>query len=166
MKNKKAFTLVELIITLALCALVVTLTVVNVSFFNRSFVRSEVDALHMACMYLQQSALTTGKSQTLEIDVEKNCYSFDGRTKKLLSSVVFGASKNLKGPPSSPQKLIASVSTFKKSKIVFSPDGIISSGTIYIADRDKKITYALSSGIAQISHLRKYHYNKKWVLLE
>ncbi len=159
------FTLIELMITVALCALVVTLTVVNVSFLNRGIVRSELNRLYSTCNYLRQCALASGKVQVLDIDFNKGCYSFDGKTEKLNTPVLFGVVPDVKGPPSSPQSMIRSSVTFKKNQIVFYPDGIISSGTVYLTDRDRTSFYALSSGIAQVSHLRKYSYNGKWMLL-
>jgi len=163
--KKSGFTLIELMISLALCALVVSLTIVNVGFLNRGLVRSEVDKLYAACMYLQQCALTTGQEHELSFDQNKNSYNFAGKTEKLRNPVVFGFIPGVKGPPSSPSKKIKKPITFKGKKIVFSPMGTISSGTVYLADGDKKILYALSNGIAHISHLRKYSYTSKWNLL-
>ncbi len=159
------FSLIELTITIALCALVVTLTVVNVSFFNSGIVRSEVEKLHAACFYLQQCALTSHQKQVLVFDLENNRYSFDGRTEQLQPPVVFGVVPGAQGPPSSPYRTIKSPVTFPGNKIVFHPDGIVSSGTVYLTDQDKKIFYGISSGIAQVSHVRKYRYTDKWMLL-
>lgn len=159
------FSLIELMITIALCALVVTLTVVNVSFLHRGTVRSEVDKLYAACMYLQQCALSGNQEYILELDEQKNEYSFDGRVERLESPVHFGFAENAKGPPSSPRNPIKSAITFPGKRIMFYPDGVISSGTVYLTDGSGNVLYALSSGIAHVSHLRKYSYNDIWVLL-
>lgn len=162
---KKGFTLVELMISIALCAFVITLTIVNVSFLNRGLVRSEVDKLFATCMYLQQRALTTGQQQILSFDTKNNSYNFTGKNCTLRPPVIFGFVPDTKGPPSSPSKKIKKPITFKEERILFSTNGAISSGTVYLTDVQKKSLYALSNGIAQISHLRKYCYSSKWNLL-
>jgi len=163
--SEGGFSLIELVITVALCALVVTLMVVNVSFLNRSVIRVEVNKLYTACMYVRQCALTTHQEQTLIFNKKNNSYSFDGRVEHLSSSVTFGVIPGAKGPPSSPQKLLSSPITFKKDRIVFYPDGVISSGTVYLTDYQRQSLYALSNGIAQISYLRKYLYTGRWQLM-
>jgi len=160
-----AFSLIELMISIALCALVVALLVVNVSFLNRGIVRSEIDKLYSVCMYLQQCALTTHQEHELTFDTKNNTYRFAGKTETLRFPVEFGFPCNVKGPPSTPRKKIFSAVTFKGGKILFYPEGIISSGTVYLTDRNKTVLYALSSGIAHVSHLRKYSYTDKWNLL-
>jgi len=159
------FSLIELMITITLTALIVTLTVVNVSFLHRGVIRSEVGTLYAACRYVQRCAMASNQQQVLRFNLKENSYTFDGRTATLAAPLQFGVKKGIKGPPSSPQKQITSPVTFKENTIIFSPNGVISSGTVYITDRQKKSLYALSNGIAQVSHLRKYSYNGKWVLL-
>lgn len=159
------FTLVELMITLALCALVVGLTIVNVSFLDRGIVRSEVDKLYSACMYTQQCALAMGQQYELVFDEQNNSYTFAGKTERLRPPVVFGVVAGAKGPPSSPSKKITKPITFKHKKILFGPTGSISSGTVYLTDAKRNCLYALSNGIAQVSHLRKYSYTGTWKLL-
>lgn len=159
------FTLIELMITVALCALVLTLTFVNVSFLNRGIVRSEAEKLYSACMYLQQCALTNNAQQELMFDREENKYTYAGRTETLHAPVEFGVMPHIKGPPSSPSHPIKSPITFNERKILFYPDGIISSGTVYLTDRKKQFLYALSSGIGSVSHLRVYRYTGKWELM-
>jgi len=163
--KKSGFTLVELMITLALCVLIISLTVVNVSFLHRGLVRSEVDKLFSACMFLQQCALTTGQEHELFFDTKNNSYTFAGKNVFLRSPVAFGVVPGAKGPPSSPTRIIKNPTTFKGNKILFSPTGAISSGTVYLTDGEQKSLYALSNGIAHISHLRKYSYTSKWNLL-
>lgn len=163
--NRGGFSIIELMVTISLCALMVTLTLVNVSFLDRGTVRSEIDKLYSVCMYVQQCALTSSKELEIVFDTTENSYTFSGRTETLYPSVRFGFVSGTKGPPSSPQKKIKSGITFKKNKIIFYPDGVISSGTVYMTDTGEKTLYALSNGISQLSHLRKYSYTGNWKLL-
>jgi prepilin-type N-terminal cleavage/methylation domain-containing protein len=162
---RHGFSLIELMITLTLCALIVTLTVVNVSFLHRGTVRNEVEKLYAACMYLQQRALSGNQECLLELDEQRQEYRFDGKVERLDLAVRFGAPSTVKGPPSEPRAIIKSAITFPGKHIIFYPDGVISSGTVYLTDTEKSTVYALSSAVAQISHLRKYGYTDSWKLL-
>jgi hypothetical protein len=48
----------------------------------------------------------------------------------------------------------------------FYPTGIISSGTVYLVDKNKRYMYALSNAVSQFSYLRLYKYDGGWKLLE
>lgn len=159
------FSLIELMITMTLCVLVVTLTVVNVSFLNRGTVRGELEKLYASCLYLQQRALSSNQEFTLELDEAGRTYRFDGRQERLAPSVCFGVTAGVKGPPSEPRTPLTSAITFPGKKIIFYPDGVISSGTVYLTDLKKSTVYAVSSAVAQVSHLRKYGYTDSWKLL-
>ncbi len=163
--RRYGFSLIELMITMMLCVLVVTITMVNVSFLHRGTVRCEVDKLYAACMYLQQCALSSNKEFTLEFDEQHQEYRFDGRVERLDGAVCFGVPNNVKGPPSQPNTIIKSAITFPGRHIIFYPDGVIGSGTVYLTDAKKSTLYALSSAVAQVSHLRKYGYTDSWKLL-
>ena len=57
MRSHKAFSLIELLITLALVAIIVTFTVPRTSFFARFLVQAEINKLHAVFSYLQQRAI-------------------------------------------------------------------------------------------------------------
>lgn len=162
---RHGFSLIELMITMTLCVLVITLTAVNVSFLQRGTARSEMEKLFAICMYVQQRALSSGRQLTLEFDEGHSSYRFDGRTEKFASAVRFGVPPGVKGPPSQPTSIIKSAITFPGKKIVFYPDGVISSGIAYITDQKYSTVYALSNAVAQVSYLRKYGYTNSWKLL-
>jgi prepilin-type N-terminal cleavage/methylation domain-containing protein len=163
--QRHGFSLIELMITMVLCGVVVTLTMVNISFIYRGTVRTELEKLYATCMYLQQRALSSNQTYALEFDEAGRMYRFDGRVERLDSAVWFGALATVKGPPSDPRAPIVSAITFPGKRIVFYPDGVFSSGTVYLTDRSKTTVYALSSAVAQVSHLRKYGYTDSWKLL-
>jgi len=159
------YSLIEIMITMALFVLIAYLLVANVSFLNRSIVRSEADKLCMICKYLQRCAMAANKKQILHFDELRQEYSFNGVVYRLPGKVNFGYLKGVKGPPSSPKKEISKPITFKSHKIIFYPDGIISSGAVYLTDCDRQYLYSISSAVAQVSYIRKYTYNGKWILI-
>ena len=110
--------------------------------------------------------MLSNKQQDVYFDIANNRYTFNGTVCTLPSQIMFGVIPGVKGPPSLPKKLVAKPITFKGSRISFFPEGIISSGTIYVTDRYKKFLYAISCSVSQVSYLRKYAFNdNKWVLI-
>jgi len=166
---KRGFSLIEIIITLALFCLTIGLLLANISFLNSYLLRSQVDKLYNSFIYLQRSAIATGQNKTLYFNPENNGYEFTDqlgkKTFSLPKQITFGYLPETKGPPSCPKKLLKSPITFKGNKVIFHKDGIIDSGTIYLVDKDKKYMYALSCSVSQASYVRKYVYTDKWVLI-
>ena len=165
MPSKAGFSLVELMLVLALVALLFTLGSINFSFLHRIALRSELDSLHTICQSLQQRAMATNTKQQLIFNRVDNSYSFGGNTHQLPHYLQFGVISGVKGPPASPNRLVTNPITFKRDIIVFHPDGIISPGAVYLIDTDNQFLYALSSGIAQVSFLRLYRYRSRWEIL-
>jgi len=166
MKNTKSgFTLIEIMISVTLFVLIVTLCVKSSTFLNRSILKSEIEKLYSACMYLQRLAMVTNQHQTLNIDMSKNRYSYNGKVEQLAPSIIFGTVKGVKGPPASPTNTITKPVTFTSEHITFKPNGILQPGTIYLCDKDKKYQYALTVPVSQISFLRMYYYDRTWKYL-
>lgn len=162
--NKKncryGFSLLELMIVVALVAFIISLVAVNTRYLNKSALNAEVNLLCATCRYLQQVAIARNQPQSLICDVANNSYQFDGQFHQLSSTLHFGIIPDVKGPPSSPHATLAKAITFKDDTIEFGPDGIINSGTIYVTDSHE--LYAISSSVAHTSYLRKYRYNGTW----
>lgn len=55
--TKSGFTLIELMIVIALFLLIVTLGMIQFSFLDNTIVHAEVDKLAATCSYLQQKAI-------------------------------------------------------------------------------------------------------------
>jgi prepilin-type N-terminal cleavage/methylation domain-containing protein len=163
--NKSGFTLIELMVVVALFALIATLGMIQFSFLDNTIVHAEVDKLAATCSYLQQKAIACNNDQILVCDTEKNKYRGDNIHEKLSSRVCFGFLPNVLGSPGSPSHRINKAVTFTDSSIHFYPTGVISSGTVYLTDKNKKNMYALSNGVSQVSYLRLYRYDGKWKLL-
>lgn len=125
-------------------------------------VRSEIEKLHTICHYLRRTAMINNQPQTLIFDIKHKSYKYHDGEEKLSQQVVFGFLPKTLGPPSEPKTIVHTPITFKKNTITFYPDGIISSGTVYLIDTTKQYMYAFSSPIAQISYLRLYRYDGTW----
>jgi prepilin-type N-terminal cleavage/methylation domain-containing protein len=163
---KHGFTLIEAMIVVCLFALIVTLGMMQLSFLDDTIVHAEVDKLAGVCSYLQQKAIATNSDQILVCDVQKNEYRLDNIHEMLSKRIGFGFLPNILGSPGSPTRSIKKAVTFPDSSIHFYPTGTISSGTVYLTDKNKKLMYALSNAVSQVSYLRLYRYDGKWKLLD
>ena len=166
MYKKKGFTLIELMVVICLCALIATLGVMQLSFLDSTIVHADIQKLVAVCSYLRQKAITTNAEYVLVFDTEKNEYRADGIREILPARISFGFLPGVLGPPGSPSHKIAKSITFLQNSIHFYPTGIISSGTVYLVDKNKKYMYALSNAISQFSYLRLYRYDSKWKILK
>src|SRR5207244_10274632 len=136
----------------------VGLSLVQLSFVHALIVKTEVEKLYATVMYMQQCAQVSNQDQIMTFDHAHNKYAYDNHRQQLPTQVQFGCVPGAKGPPSSPNKLITSAITFKNHCITLHPNGIIQPGTLYLVDSGKQYMYALSCGIANVSHLRLYRY--------
>lgn len=159
------FSLIELLVVLAIILLISSMASINTHYLNKAVVHTEIDLLYNTCCYLQHTAMATNQKQELSFDGARQSYSHNGEKLELPQAVQFGILPHVKGPPSSPSHVLTMPITFAHEKIVFYPDGIISSGIIYMVDSNHQDIYALSSGIANASFLRKYRYDGKWHLM-
>lgn len=164
--NKKAFTLIETIIVLCLFALIASLGLMQISFLDSTIVHAELGKLTAACEYLQQQAITTNSEKVLNCHTHNNCYDSDSIHEKISHPASFGFLAGALGSPGAPSHPIKKAITFPGESIHFYPTGIISSGTIYLTDKNKRYMYAISNGISKVSHLRSYRYDGKWSLLK
>jgi competence protein ComGC len=174
--ENKGYSLFELLITVAAIVIFVTLTVPKFSFVNKFVLQNEVDKLYVTLSYLQKKAMALNKQQELYFDLINNVYSYTSinnsfKKYKLPQVVEFGILPGVLGPPSKPHKVIKNPITFEKLDnnlhvIKFYPDGIISSGSVFFVDKDKRFLLSLSCPLSPYSCVRKYEYkDKKWVLL-
>jgi prepilin-type N-terminal cleavage/methylation domain-containing protein len=164
--TKQGFTLIEAMVVICLFALVATLGVMQLSFLDDTIAHAEVDKLAGVCTYLQQKAIATNSDQLLVCDTQKNEYRLGNVHETLSRRIAFDFLPNVLGSPGSPSRSIKKAITFPDSSIHFYPTGTISSGTVYLADKNKKIMYALSNAVSQVSYLRLYRYDGRWKLLD
>lgn len=159
------FSLIEMMITVALFALLAGLVIAQSSYMNRALVATEIDRLYATCMYAQQCALVSNQEQSITFDKQTNSYSYQQTTHQLPHQLHFGCVPGAMGPPSTPTKPITSAITFINDCITVYPHGIIGSGTIYLTDASNQSMYALSCAVSTVSHLRVYRYDGAWHLL-
>jgi type II secretory pathway pseudopilin PulG len=165
--HKRGFLLFELLCVFALLTVVCTFALSQLRFLSRGYVRTELETLYQTCLYAQRYAMSSGSPCVVVLDIAKNQYMCNGRVHRFASGVSFGTSSaRVKGPPSSPSQEITVPSTFNNNRIVCFPEGIIEAGTIYMTDSDGRSLYALTSGVAPYSYLRKYRYAGTWQRLE
>ena len=170
---KKAFSIIELFVVIAAIAILFAVTVPRFSFVNRFVLQNEVDKLFTVFSFLQQKAIATNQEQEIIFNLTDNSYLHnlkDGKEAvcyKLPEVVKFGFLEGVKGPPSSPTKLIKNVVTFKGNKVIFFNDGKIQPGTVYLIDKDEKNMMSVTCPVSQVSCIRKYkHEGKKWICLK
>jgi prepilin-type N-terminal cleavage/methylation domain-containing protein len=166
MVGKSGFTLIELLIALSLCTIICSLSITSFSWLDKNQISYEIEQLASACHYMRQVAMATQQPTTISFNVQRNQYTYDGRTISLPSAIRFGAAPGVKGPPSSPHTPIQDGITFKNNAVECCPQGIIQAGTIYMYDTKHGTTYALSSSVAHVSYLRKYRYDEKWQMID
>ncbi|OGB83812.1 hypothetical protein A3F66_03110 [candidate division TM6 bacterium RIFCSPHIGHO2_12_FULL_32_22] len=148
--NKKAFTLIELLITVAILALILAISISSLNFYKNQLVKAELSKLEMTINYLSSLANLKNQEFVLEFNTDNNSYNFEKERVTLDNNVKFGYSAENKK------------STFPKDIIKFEPNGNISAGTIYLSDLSEKFVYALTIAVAKKQMIRKYKYNDKW----
>jgi Tfp pilus assembly protein FimT len=175
--KQKAFSLIEIVIIISIIVILFFISLPRLCFIQRFVLRSETDKLFTVFSFLQQKAIASNQEQQLYFDVGKNVYSYQGKAGgnvvcALPKPVMFGFFQHAKGPPSRSSKKINASVTFKKTEkgkriIRFFADGTMSSGTVYLVDKDKMYMYAVTISVAQVSFVRMYRYDHDhWVCLQ
>ncbi len=152
-------------IVIALIAIIAHLAGSHLIFLDRMMIRAELEHLYTTCYMLQRRAMMLQTPQTLRCNVTDHSYHYRQTEYRLPASVRFGTAPGVKGPPSAAHHEISTPITFKENSITFTPDGIIQPGAIYLTDRSRRYTYALSCAVGHVSYLRRYQYTQGWYLL-
>jgi hypothetical protein len=160
--TRSGFSLAELLVVIGLCMIIISLSTVQVQFLHSAAVRSEIDLLCAACNYLRVKAIAMGTTQELQLDPDAQTYSYDGAIHHFPSCLAIAVLPGAKGPPGGATHVIKNPISFDSNTISFSPDGILSAGTVYFVGNNT--AFAISSGVGHVSILRKYRYDGSWHL--
>jgi len=158
----RGFLLIELVVILALMSLSVILLQGAFSTPSAGYVRTSLDRLYATCLMAQKRAMMTGVPQKIILELNRGAYRYGAENIVLPKGVEFGFFSGVQGPPATPNKILTTACTFAQNTIICSPEGSLSSGTIYLVDSKKTVLYALSSGVGSVSFVRKYRYAKGW----
>lgn len=162
-KNKKSFSLIEVMIVCALVLTIAGLAIVQLGFIDRFLVRAQAEQLATLFHYLHHKAMLDRTDYCIDFDPQKNRYEYTDAIVTLPSMVSFGVPSEVLGPPSAPERVIENPITFDQNRLCFYPNGAVQAGTIYLVDKNKSTCYAISSSISTTGYFRIYHYyDKKW----
>jgi type II secretory pathway pseudopilin PulG len=164
-KKSQGYLLIEVCICIVLILILSTIAVPSLRFLNQQILNSDLEKLNMTFAFMQQDAVSSNKNETLIFNDNKS-YSFLNYKEKLSNNIEFGLLPKIKGPPSSPNKVVTNPISFTNNKVIFYSNGQIQPGTVYLTDKFKEYQYALTVPISQVSFIRKYkNENGKWILL-
>lgn len=174
-RGNSAFSLLELFISLALIMIIVCMLIPRVIMRRDQVLIQELDKFETLFYSLQQRAIAQGKNLYLSFDLERQAYSYQtmhGKQHQVFLSpeLCFGVVPETLGPPWQATKPVTSIVTFEvlqgKQCVKFFSNGKISSGSLYLCDKDKTIGGALTCAVSQVFYIRKYLYNdKQWKLI-
>lgn len=156
---KAGFSIIEIVIFLAIIVLLTTITLTNFWFLQRSVVQLELSQLQAAFDYTRQLAIATNQAQTITFDQTNHSYNYSKYQAQLSNYTRFGFAPGTYGPPSDPKSPLTQAITFENQQVLISPQGVIAPGAIYLTDQQHKLTYALTVPLSQITLMRKY---KNW----
>lgn len=169
----KGFSLIEVLIVVALLSIISALSFNFYTINKASFVKADLDKLYSTCLYARQKAQLTKSLYSLEFSIKYSAYTLyrhsniyknnKNKTKileySLANTTVFGALPSVMGPPGNPSSYIHDSITFRDHVIFFYPDGTLSAGVVYLSDTARRYTYALTSSVSQVSYIRRYIYS-------
>jgi type II secretory pathway pseudopilin PulG len=168
-ERNHAFSLIEMMVVLALtiilCSLSIPLFLIDKT---EQTITQELEKIEVIMIFMRQQAMAQNQELTLRLEPSTNSYAItkDNHVMRytLAPTIVFGFVPGTYGPPANPTTPIQQEITFphqeKCSIVTFFPTGSISSGTLYLKDKNnaKCIIGALTCNVAQVSYIRKYVY--------
>src|SRR5579872_4033362 len=99
MSHRPAFSLFEIMISIALLILFIGIGTAGYRALSRYQVTLELARLHTLCWMAQAAALSSGTPQEITFHAASNSYTYDGVNYQLPHYVQFGTLVSVKGPP-------------------------------------------------------------------
>ena len=174
-RSSKSFTLIELILVVAIVFTLVVFTVPHARFFYRQQVYYELNRLFAVFSFVQYRAMASNRELFITFDTIHHTYTYLMKNNKpvtvrLPNHIRFGFFEGVKGPPANPTTIITQPVTFQTQVPVpgvrFMTNGNISPGAIYIIDKNASILCALTCPVSQVSYIRLYAYRGgRWILI-
>lgn len=175
MIRHKAFTLIEVMLSVSLVVILLAIMVARLSLLSEYWLYREQDQLAAVITYVRHKAIAANTQQKILLYPEQKSYSYGypgvrHKTITLGCGVSFGWLPGTSGPPAQPERPIVKPITFpmvnNHYEIICHPDGTVTAGTLYLLDSKKKTMVALTINIGTFAMVRKYkHYNYRWVVV-
>lgn len=161
---QNGFSLIELMIVIALLSLIAMLSIGSYHTFNRFLISSELNQLRLLLLCMRYKAMALHSTISILFNRTQQSYTLDNHT-YYLQTASLNHIPGVMGPPAYPQQLITKSITFADDRITFYADGTMSAGTLYITDKQQSCMYALTIAVHDTANIRIYSYNKTWHLL-
>lgn len=135
--------------------------------FDEYAVYQEIYKLRYLLLCMQHQSRLDNKVKNITFyPAEARYVSDEKKSYSCGNDVVFGFQTGLLGPPSRPTKVLTHAVTFPNATMHSYTDGVLDSGIIYMTNKHKSVTYALTTAVGSESLCRIYQWtNGAWQLL-
>lgn len=139
MTDKKGYTLIELLIVIALFSILLSIALPNLAFYRNIMERQEISEFKKDLLFARNSAIVENKSYTVAFNHERNSYNIKTGSRPPIKSKTFNHGLKL-----TENKLANS--------FIFTPSGATAnSNTIYInTKKDKRYVVTLTPATGRI----------------
>lgn len=162
--NQQSFSLIELMIVIALLTLIATLGIGPYKTYHRFLVTAELNQLRLLFLCVRYKAMALHTSLSITFNSIQQTYTIDNQVHHLQMAQLHYLPDTM-GPPANPVQLIRNSISFANDSINFYEDGSISAGTLYVTDKQHSCMYALTIAVNDFFNIRIYSYNKTWHLI-
>lgn len=165
-RHQRGFSVVEVVVVLALIALLMGLTMSIGSWFARFLVQREIHKFQTLCYYVQAHAVATGHEEMIRLDRHKQGYWYHETFHALPPGIAYAIMPRIAYGPGQRAYHRHNPISYVNDTIHFYPDGTIQAGTLYMSDRTTQ--YALTTNVGAISYIRIYYYDpvlQNWTLM-
>jgi len=161
-----AFSLLELMIVIALFSLVSMISIGSYQSYHRFLISVELNQLRLLLLCLRYKAMALHSTISVLLNPAQHSYTFDNQAHHMRCAL-FNYLPGTMGPPAYPHQMIVKAITFDHDRINFYADGSVSAGTLYVTDKQNSCMYALTIAVNEFFNIRIYSYNasQPWHLI-